>query len=118
MKKKSNEFVVPETFMSGAFKINNYYDPGMMDKPASEVGLNCLGSQEIYIQTPVEGRLSEGCTKQAFLHELVHQLLWQMGRAALCHDEVFVDGFAHALFQFFETGRGDLLGIWRKDEKK
>jgi predicted SprT family Zn-dependent metalloprotease len=104
--------------MSGGFKIQVYYDPKMIERESAEVGLNCLGSQEIYIQPPVKDRVSEGVSRQAFLHELVHQITWAMGRTDLCHDEIFVDAFAHQMFQFLETAKGDLLGIWQKDMEK
>ena len=117
-KKDKNDIKIPEQFESGGFTIQCYYDPQMIFKEKADVGLNCLGSQEIYIQPPVEGRLSKECVEQAFLHELVHQITWQMGRADLCHDEIFTDGFSHGLFQFLKTAKGDLLGIWQKDLEK
>ena len=115
---KQPKFTIPTSFMSGGFKIQVYYDPNMINSKKAEVGLNCLGSQEIYIQPPVKQRVSEGVSKQAFVHELVHQITWAMGRTDLCHSETFVDGFAHQLFQFLETAKGDLLGTWLKDEEK
>ena len=118
MKKQNFKFVIPTSFMSGAFRVECFYDPKMLDGKKAEVGLNCLGSQEIYIQPPVRDRVSEGVSKQAFLHELVHQITWAMGRTDLCHCEIFVDAFAHQLFQFLETAKGDLLGTWRKDIEK
>jgi hypothetical protein len=117
-KKQKFKFVIPTSFMSGAFKIQVYYDENMAlgDKP--EVGLNCLGSQEIYIQSPIDDQVSGGVSRQTFLHELVHQVFWQLGRTELCHDEVLVDSMSHALFQFIETASGDLLGCYEKDKAK
>ena len=115
---KPSKFTIPTSFMSGGFRIQCYYDPNMIDSEKADVGLNCLGSQEIYIQTPVKDRVSEDVSRQAFLHELVHQITWCMGRTDLCHDEVFVDSFAHCLFQFLVTARGDLLERWQKDVAK
>ena len=112
---KQPKFPIPTSFMSAGFKIQVFYDPKMIDGKKAEVGLNCLGSQEIYIQPPVKDRVSEGVSRQAFLHELIHQITWAMGRTDLCHSEIFVDAFAHQLFQFLETAKGDLLGIWRKE---
>jgi hypothetical protein len=118
MKKQNFKFVIPTSFTSGGFKVQVYYDPKMIESEKAEVGLNCLGTQEIYIQPPVKGRVSECVAKQAFMHELVHQITWAIGRTDLCHDEVFVDAFAHQLFQYTETAKGDLLGTWRKEEEK
>lgn len=117
-KNKKNNLLIPTTFESGGFTIEVYYDPKMIYKEKADIGLNCLGSQEIYVQPPVKDRISEEVCQQAFLHELVHQLTWQMGRSDLCHDEVFVDGFAHGLFQFMKTAKGDLLSTWQNDLEK
>lgn len=115
---KKNEVTVPTSFESGGFTIQVYYDPKMIYKEKADVGLNCLGTQEIYVQTPEKGRLSKECVQQAFLHELCHQITWQMGRYDLCHDEFFIDAFAHSLFQYMTTAKGDLLDIWKKDLNK
>jgi hypothetical protein len=104
--------------MSGAFRIQVFYDENMSSSEKPEIGLNCLGNQEIYIQPPIEDQISEGVVMQTFLHELVHQVFWQLNRTELCHDEVLVDSMSHSLFQFMETARGDLLGCWRKDEAR
>lgn len=118
MKKKAKKFTIPTSFMSGGFKIQVYYDENMVNSDKPEVGLNCLGNQQIYMQPPIKDRVSEIMVKQAFLHELVHQILSAMGEAVLVHDERFVDAFAHQLLQFIETSKGDLIESWEKDVKK
>ena len=42
--------------------------------------------------------------KQTFCHELVHAILFSMGKE-LPHDEQFVDAFAHYLHQYLETAK-------------
>lgn len=39
--------------------------------------------------------------EQTFCHELVHCILYSMGKPNDQHDEVFVDGFATFLHQYF-----------------
>jgi len=39
---------------------------------------------------------------QVFCHELVHAILFAMGKHVEPHDEVFVDGFATFLHQYLE----------------
>ena len=39
--------------------------------------------------------------EQTFCHELVHCILYSMGKPSDQHDEVFVDGFATFLHQYF-----------------
>lgn len=39
--------------------------------------------------------------EQTFCHELVHCILYSMGKPSDQHDEIFVDGFATFLHQYF-----------------
>lgn len=41
--------------------------------------------------------------EQTFYHELVHTILFAMGKPADQHEETFVDGFATFLHQFEKT---------------
>lgn len=41
--------------------------------------------------------------QQTFCHELVHCILFSMGKTQDLHDEVFVDGFATFLHQYLLT---------------
>lgn len=43
--------------------------------------------------------------EQTFCHELVHTILFAMGKPVSDHDEVFVDGFATFLHQFLTTAK-------------
>jgi hypothetical protein len=47
--------------------------------------------------------LPEQVKEQTFYHELVHAILFAMGKPQDQHDEVFVDGFATFLHQFSNT---------------
>ena len=42
--------------------------------------------------------------KQTFCHELVHAILFSMGKQ-MPHDEEYVDAFAHYLHQYLETAK-------------
>jgi predicted SprT family Zn-dependent metalloprotease len=42
--------------------------------------------------------------KQTFCHELVHVIMFSMGKN-MPHDEEFVDAFAHFLHQYLETAK-------------
>ena len=44
--------------------------------------------------------LSKEVKEQTFCHELVHAVLYSMGKPSDQHDEVFVDGFATFLHQY------------------
>jgi predicted SprT family Zn-dependent metalloprotease len=112
---KKNDFVIPTTFECG-FRTNNvWYDPQQIYSDRSPVGLNNLGTGDVYMQSPVVDKVDEQAIYEAFNHELVHSILYSMGEGELCHSERFVDGFAHLLTQFELTKKGDLLDRWKSD---
>ena len=43
--------------------------------------------------------------EQTFCHELVHSILFAMGKPQTEHDETFVDGFATMLHQYLNTAK-------------
>jgi len=43
--------------------------------------------------------------EQTMCHELVHAILFAMGKPQAEHDETFVDGFATFLHQYFNTAK-------------
>lgn len=43
--------------------------------------------------------------EQTFCHELVHSILFAMGKPQTEHDETFVDGFATFLHQYLNTAK-------------
>lgn len=66
----------------------------------SALGVTTFDSASIAV---LEG-LSKQIKKQTFYHELVHAILYSMGKA-MPHDEEFVDAFAVFLHQYLETAR-------------
>ena len=114
---KRNKFRIPTNYDMGFRKVQDYYDSEQIYGKAATVGTLSLGTGEMYLQTPVKDRVDELAIKQAFFHELVHDVLYSMGEAELCHNERFVDGFAHLLLQYELSKEGDLLKIWKSDVK-
>jgi hypothetical protein len=49
--------------------------------------------------------LKRDVKEQTFCHELVHAILFSMGKTVDQHDEVFVDGFATFLHQYLKTAK-------------
>lgn len=63
----------------------------------------CMGlcnNQEAKI-TILKG-LSKDVKEQTFCHELVHAIMFSMGKPSEAHDEVFVDGFGTFLHQYLK----------------
>lgn len=52
-------------------------------------------------QIKIRAGMPDQATQATFYHELVHAILFTMGKTT--HDEEFVDGFANLLFQFQRT---------------
>ena len=50
----------------------------------------------------LDSALPDAVKRQTYCHELVHAILFSMGKPADQHDEVFVDGFATFLHQYLE----------------
>ena len=115
---KHNKFEIPTTFNLGFRNIDVWYDPQQIYGKTAPVGLNNLGTGDIYLQTPVKDKLDEETIYQTFFHELCHGILYSMGEQELTHNERFVDGFAHLLTQFELTKKGDLLKTWKNDLEK
>lgn len=51
----------------------------------------------------LDKELPQQVKEQTFLHEVVHAILFSMGKPSTEHDEVFVDGFATFLHQFLTS---------------
>jgi hypothetical protein len=52
-------------------------------------------------QIKIRAGMMEQASSATFYHELVHAILFTMGKTQ--HDEEFVDGFANLLYQFQRT---------------
>jgi predicted SprT family Zn-dependent metalloprotease len=99
---------IPETFDIGPFKVPVMFKDNMWDK-SKRVGVADIGKQRIELQAPMPGTLNRKCCEQAFLHELIHMILFYAGQRELYVDEVLVDCFANLLYQVLETKKGDAL---------
>jgi predicted SprT family Zn-dependent metalloprotease len=107
---------IPETFTLGPFKIPVMLKAKMWEKE-EKVGTADIGRQRIILQSPMPGCFNRKCVEQAFLHELMHLLLFYAGQRELYEDEVLVDVLANLLYQFLETKEGDVLKKWKKNLK-
>jgi predicted SprT family Zn-dependent metalloprotease len=107
---------IPETFDIGPFKVPVTFKDNMWDKE-KKVGTADIGRQRIVLQPPMPGCLNQKCVEQAFLHELVHMLLFYAGQRELYVDEVLVDVLANLLYQVLETKKGDALKTWKQNSK-
>lgn len=99
---------IPETFDIGPFKVPVTFKANMWEKE-KRVGTADIGKQKIVLQPPIPDCLNHKCVEQAFLHELVHMLLFYAGQRELYVDEVLVDVLANLLYQVLETKEGDVL---------
>lgn len=59
--------------------------------------------QEATVQ--IVSTLPKQIKEQTFCHELIHSILFAMGKTGDLHDEVFVDGFATFLHQYLTTNK-------------
>jgi predicted SprT family Zn-dependent metalloprotease len=107
---------IPETFDIGPFKVPVTLKKNMWEKE-KKVGTADIGKQRVILQPPMPGCLNQKCVEQAFLHELVHMLLFYAGQRELYVDEVLVDCLANLLYQFMETKKGDALKKWKQNSK-
>ena len=67
---------------------------------------NCFGAT--YLQeskVALLKALKKDVKEQTFCHELVHSILFAMGKPVSDHDELFVDAFATFLHQYLKTAK-------------
>jgi predicted SprT family Zn-dependent metalloprotease len=69
----------------------------MMEKGI--VGCAVYEQQKIIIDPTIDGL---DVLQQTFIHEVVHYILYVMGKQELRRDEEFVDGFAHLAYQIIK----------------
>ncbi len=65
------------------------------------MGATFPGEAKVQILSTLDKQIKE----QTFCHELTHAILFAMGKPSTEHDEVFIDGFATFLHQFFKTAK-------------
>lgn len=92
MAPKTPKQTIPSAFQLAGFDWTIKFIPDL-----SEYGRCDPATQTIYIR---EG-MSEQMTQQTFFHELVHAILFTMGKTS--HDEEFTDTFGAFLHQFEKT---------------
>lgn len=87
--------VIPKKINLAGVDVEIELYPGLMEEIGA-VGCTMYEQQKILIDPTVDGH---DILQQTFVHELVHFILYVMGRQDLRTDEVFVDGFAHIIYQ-------------------
>jgi Zn-dependent peptidase ImmA (M78 family) len=92
MVKTTPKPVVASTFTLAGFEWTVRYVEGI-----TEYGLCNSATQEIIIRAG----MNEQMTQQTFFHELVHAIMFTMGK--LNHDEEFTDAFGALLHQYERT---------------
>ncbi len=92
---------IPKEVTLAGIPIKTIFDNTLI-KEHNIIGKADYEHQEIVIDTSVAPRET---TEQAYLHELVHYILYIMGKHDLRNDEAFVDLFAHLLYQAKETAK-------------
>lgn len=91
---------IPKTFELAGLKITVEHDNDAIKKH-SFIGKSDFSFQKIVMDMTTVPRQT---TEQAFLHELVHWILYIQGEHELRMNEKFVDQFAHLLYQALESG--------------
>ena len=71
----------------------------IVDHLPGAMGTTDNSKAEIHLHKAIPSHVRE----QVFFHELVHAILFSMGKPADQHDEIFTDGFATFLQQFFKS---------------
>lgn len=67
-----------------------------MIKNEGRIGTASYSTQEIFIDTSISATEH---VEQSFVHEVVHYILFVMGKKELQNDEEFVDMFSHFIYQ-------------------
>jgi len=92
-------FNIPEWFFLAGLQVSTVVDNALA-KTRGICGEARYQNQEIRIDLSYGLKSS---VEQAFLHELVHWILFVMNEDELRNNERFVDLFAHLLYQFQQT---------------
>lgn len=92
MVKTTSKPVVATSFTLAGFDWTVRFIEGLAD-----YGTCNPSSQEILLRAG----MNEQMTQQTFCHELVHAIMFTMGKVN--HDEEFIDAFGSLLHQFYRT---------------
>lgn len=87
---------IPKSFILGAIS----WTVSKPDTLPGALGVTTYDHAKIEVLKGLSTQIQE----QTFCHELVHAILYSMGKA-MPHDEEFVDGFATFLHQFLKTAK-------------
>ena len=96
--------IIPKEFNLCGITITTEVADGLVDEH-KVIGCASYTTQSILIDTKAAPKET---LEQSFVHELVHWILFIMNREELRNDEVFVDIFAHLMYQYMKTARGEL----------
>ncbi len=88
---------IPKQFQLGAIT----WEVVQKDNLLGAYGATYSGKGVVEILSDLPKQIKE----QTFCHELVHCILFAMGKPSTEHDEVFVDGFAVFLHQYFNSAK-------------
>jgi len=86
--------VIPKTFQLGGTK----WEVEITDQLLGAYGATYPAEGKVRLLKSLPKQIKE----QTFCHELVHCILYSMGKPQDQHDEVFVDGFATFLHQYLK----------------
>lgn len=89
---------IPEKIVIGGIEVDIEYNDELLDRDNC-TGVTAYEHQRIYIDPSVPG---QDIVNQSFIHEIVHYVLYVMGKHTLRKDEEFVDGFAHLAYQIIK----------------
>lgn len=92
---------IPKEITLAGIPIKTIFDDKLI-KDHNIIGKADYEKQEIVIDISVAPKET---TEQAYVHELVHYILYIMGQHDLRNDEAFVDLFAHLLYQARRTAK-------------
>lgn len=97
-KKKQEPVEVKSSELVSTFQLAGYeWEVHLTDEMPTMMGYCDLERCQIKIRAGMPHQAAQA----TFYHELVHAILFTMGK--MNHDEEFVDGFANLLYQFQRT---------------
>jgi len=88
------------TFSLGCIEITVYDNPNLGQEAECAIGKSSYEHQSIELNQSIKPK---DILEHTYYHELVHWILYVMGRAELCRDEEFVDFFSLLLTQALKT---------------
>ena len=96
------KFQIPKTVTLMGHKITVKFDDGFYDKHGV-LGMSYPDNNEIVLQSPIQGRVSQDVINQTYLHELQHFKFYVLGYKDLYRDEQLVDQLSQLDYQAFHS---------------